>query len=102
MMASPVLAAKQTEGSKIFAANCAVCHQAGGNVIVAYKTLKKDTLAKYLKGFNQDAEAAVINQVTHGKNAMPAFEGYLNQADIKAVAAYVVQQAKTGWDKSSD
>ncbi|MGB3402889.1 MAG: c-type cytochrome [Microcoleaceae cyanobacterium] len=94
---SPVFAANQTEGAKIFAANCAICHKQGKNVIIASKTLKNDALGKYLNGFNQDPKAAVINQVTHGKNAMPAFEGYLNPADIKAVAAYVVQQAETGW-----
>ncbi len=66
-------------------------------VIVAYKTLKKEALAKHLKGFNQNAEAAVIHQVTNGKNAMPAFKGYLNSAEIEAVATYVVQQAKKGW-----
>jgi cytochrome c6 len=63
--------------------------------------LKKDALTKYLKGFNQNAEATVIHQVTNGKNAMPAFKGYLNQAEIETVAAYVVQQAEKGWSQVS-
>ncbi len=97
MIASPTFAGNETEGSEIFATNCAVCHKAGKNVIVAHKTLKKEALTKYLKGFDQNAKAAVIHQVTIGKNAMPAFKGYLTQAEIETVAAYVVQQAETGW-----
>jgi cytochrome c6 len=97
IIAAPTLAANPTEGSKIFNANCAVCHKSGKNVVVAYKTLKKEALAKYLKGFNQNAEAAVVYQVTHGKNAMPSFKGYLQPAEVESVAAYVVQQAQKGW-----
>ena len=37
-------------------------------------------------------------QVTNGKNAMPAFGGRLSDDDIKAVAAYVIDTAKAGWD----
>ena len=44
------------------------------------------------------AEAAVVKQVTNGKNAMPAFGGRLSDEDIANVASYVIATAKTGWD----
>ena len=47
-------------------------------------------------GFN---EAAVRNQVTNGKNAMPAFGGRLSDEDIANVAAFVISTSSTGWDK---
>ncbi len=99
IISSPTLAVNPGKGAEIFKANCAVCHSSGRNVIVAYKTLKKEALAKYLKGFNQNAEAAVVAQITHGKNAMPSFKGYLNPAEIETVAAYVVEQTEKNWSK---
>ncbi|MGB3534530.1 MAG: c-type cytochrome [Microcoleaceae cyanobacterium] len=97
MISDPILAANKTKGAEIFATNCAVCHRGGGNVIVAYKTLKKDALSKYLKGFDRHAEASVIDLITNGEHAMPGFKGYLSKDDIKKVATYVVQQAQTEW-----
>ena len=38
-------------------------------------------------------ESSVVTQVTNGKNAMPAFGGRLDDADIADVAAYVIDQA---------
>ncbi|MGB3534505.1 MAG: c-type cytochrome [Microcoleaceae cyanobacterium] len=95
---SPALAdGNPTKGAQVFAANCNACHLGGKNVIMSMKTLKKDALAKYLKGFGEDAEAAVSYQVTNGKGAMPAFKGRLNPEQIENVAAYVVAQAEKGW-----
>ena len=80
-------------GAKIFSANCAACHMGGNNVIMANKTLKKDALERY----RMDSEEAIIKQVTNGKNAMPSFNGRLNEQQIKDVAAYVLQQSEKGW-----
>ena len=44
------------------------------------------------------SEAAVVKQVTNGKNAMPAFGGRLSDSDIANVATYVISTAKDGWD----
>ncbi len=85
------------KGAKIFAANCNACHLGGKNVVMASKTLKKAALAKYLKGFSNGAEAAIVTQVTNGKGAMPAFRGRLNPNQIDDVAAYVLAQAEKGW-----
>jgi cytochrome c6 len=90
---SPVLAADLGSGSKVFSANCAACHMGGNNVIMANKTLKKDALAQ----FNMNSSDAIVYQVQHGKNAMPAFAGRLTDDDIANVAAYVLDQSEKGW-----
>lgn len=93
----PALAGDAAAGASVFSANCAACHMGGRNVIVANKTLSKSDLAKNLKGFDEDAEAAIAYQVTNGKNAMPGFNGRLSPKQIEDVAAYVVEQAEKGW-----
>ena len=90
---SPVLAANANRGSKIFQGNCSACHLGGSNVVIVNKTLKKDALKKYGKYSLEDIQ----NQVMRGRNAMPAFGGRLTPSQVEDVAAYVLQQAKTGW-----
>lgn len=90
---NPAWAGDAASGTQIFSANCAACHLGGKNVINGAKTLKKDALAKY--GMN--SLEAVINQVTYGKNAMPAFKGRLTDKQIEDVATYVISQAEKGW-----
>jgi cytochrome c6 len=91
------LADNTLNGAQIFSNSCAACHINGNNVVVANKTLKKEALIQYLKGYKEDPQAAIINQVSNGKNAMPAFKKRLKPEEIKTVAAYVVQQAEIGW-----
>ncbi|WP_041780861.1 cytochrome c6 PetJ [Allocoleopsis franciscana] len=91
----PALAVDAASGAKIFSANCAACHAGGRNVVMADKTLKKEALEKY--GMN--SADAIINQVTNGKNAMPAFKGRLTPAQIEDVASYVLGQSEKGWTK---
>ncbi|MCF4966512.1 cytochrome c6 PetJ [Nostoc sp. CMAA1605] len=83
------LAADSANGATIFNANCAACHAGGKNLVQANKTLKIDALKEY----GMDSAEAIITQVTNGKNAMPAFKGRLNDAQIEDVAAYVLDQA---------
>lgn len=90
---SPALAGDAANGAKVFSANCAACHAGGNNVIMAAKTLKKDALEA--NGMN--SIAAITNQVTNGKNAMPAFGGRLDATKIEDVATYVLSQAEQGW-----
>ena len=91
----PALAADAAtaSGAKIFSANCAACHAGGRNVIMANKALKKEALEKY--GMN--SLEAIVNQVTNGKNAMPAFKGRLSDNQIEDVASYVLDKADQGW-----
>jgi cytochrome c6 len=86
-------AADLANGAKIFNANCSACHIGGSNVIIASKTLKKDALEKY----EMNSLEAIKTQVTKGRNAMPAFSGRLNQAQIEDVAAFVLQRSEKGW-----
>jgi cytochrome c6 len=92
-LARPTFAADASNGAKIFSANCAACHMGGRNVVMADKTLKKAALTKY----GMDSLDAIINQVTNGKNAMPAFKGRLNTQQIEDVATYVLEQSEKGW-----
>ncbi|MFM2062953.1 MAG: hypothetical protein RLZZ507_2623 [Cyanobacteriota bacterium] len=87
---SPALAA---DGKEVFTANCASCHAGGKNLVNAAKSLSKADLEEY----NLYSEAAIIAQVTNGKNAMPAFKDSLNSDEIANVAAYVMEQAEAGW-----
>jgi|SRR5919199_549038 cytochrome c6 len=89
----PALAGDVGSGAKIFSANCAACHAGGRNVIMPDKALKKEALDKY--GMN--SLEAIVNQVTNGKNAMPAFKGRLKPTQIEDVASYVLGQADNGW-----
>lgn len=89
----PALAADAANGAKVFSNNCAACHVGGGNVVMAQKTLKKDVLEK----FGMNSLAAITNQVTNGKNAMPAFKGRLKPEQIEDVATYVLEQSEKGW-----
>ena len=78
-------------GEKVFSANCAACHAGGNNVIAPEKTLKIDALEDNKK----DNIDAIVYQVTNGNNAMPAFGDRLSEDEIKYVANYVLNQAKT-------
>ena len=96
---NPVLADATTaltaKGAKVFSGNCAACHQGGNNLVAANKNLK----AAALKQYGMDSTDAIVAQVTNGKGAMPAFKGRLKEEDIKAVAAYVLDQSAKDWKK---
>jgi mono/diheme cytochrome c family protein len=74
-----------TNGQSIFKSQCASCH-----------TLK-DAGATGTVGPNLDQLKPpfpiVQNQVIHGGGVMPAFKGKLTDAQIKAVARYVADNA---------
>ncbi len=92
-LAPAAVAADLALGAKVFSANCAACHVGGGNVVSANKNLKQETL----KQFGMDSADAIVNQVKNGKAAMPAFKARLNEEQIEAVAAYVLDQSTKGW-----
>lgn len=96
ILVAPASALDVAGGEEIFKANCAACHPNGQNVIIYQKTLEKDALETYLNGGRN--EAAVIKQVTFGKNAMPAFGGRLPDEAIEKVAAYVISNSESGWE----
>lgn len=83
------------KGAKVFSANCAVCHQGGNNVVAANKNLKSAALKQY----GMDSTDAIVTQVTKGNGAMPSFKGRLKAEDMRAVAAYVLDQSARDWKK---
>ena len=87
------LAGDVANGGRVFSANCASCHAGGRNLVNAAKTLSKGDLEKY----GMYSLEAITNQVTKGKNAMPAFAGRLSETQIDDVSAYVLAQADKGW-----
>ena len=85
---TPQVKGDPAAGKKIFAsAGCAGCH-----------TLK-DAGATGNVGPNLDQAkppaSLVVDRVTHGKGAMPSFEGQLSETQIQDVAAYVSSAAGT-------
>ncbi len=89
----PAMAADSLSGAQVFQNNCAMCHIGGKNVIMPDKTLDQAALEKYGK----NSVAAITAQVKAGMNAMPAFEKKLTDSQIEDVAAYILQQAESGW-----
>jgi len=95
---TPALATDIGAGAQVFTTNCAACHMRGGNAIMGNKTLKQDALEQYLGGYGTEHDvAAIVYQVTNGKNAMPAFSGRLTDEQIADVASYVKDQSEKGW-----
>jgi cytochrome c6 len=90
---APALAMDSANGAQIFAQNCAACHANGGNIIRRGKNLKKRALQRHQK----DSIEAISLLVKEGKYAMPAYADRLSEAEITAVAAYVLAQAENDW-----
>lgn len=96
LAAAPALASPDLAlGEEVFSGNCAACHSGGGNSVQPNRTLAKADLEAFLDGgYN---EAAIIYQVTNGKNAMPAWGDRLSEEEIESVAAYVLKASADGW-----
>ena len=86
-------AAGSEDGALLFQLNCSACHKDGGNFISPAATLKK----KALERSGNFSTEAIINRVTNGRGRMPAFKGRLDEKQIEAIAAYVMEQAQKGW-----
>ena len=85
--------APPADGAAIFRANCAGCHPNGGNIIRRGKTLKQRALQRH----GVDSLATVTTLVKQGKNNMSAYADRLSEAEIEAVATYVLERAEQGW-----
>jgi cytochrome c6 len=80
-------------GATIFQAQCAACHQGGGNIIRRGKNLKLKALER-----NQvETIEAIQALVTQGKGNMSAYGDRLTVEEITAVSEYVLAQAAAGW-----
>ena len=73
-------------GKKIFAENCAVCHNEDGK---GNRELGAPNLTDRIWLYGSD-EATIIDVITNGRSSvMPAWTGRLDEATIKALAVYV-------------
>lgn len=72
----------------MWADNCSSCHGLNGHGGNGGPDLTAISSAKNLQ--------RVIAQVTNGGGGMPAFKGSLTDAQIRSVAAYVVQRITRG------
>ena len=78
------------DGKTIFDNNCGnACHMGGKNTIKPNKTLSK----AHLQENERFSLEAIQNMVKNGYGIMPPFSGRLDEADIKAVAQYVMDRA---------
>ena len=82
---SPAKAAE--DGASLFKANCVVCHGADGSGTPTGKSLKAPDLRS--DAVQKLTDQQITDQIENGKNNMPPFKGTLNDAQIKALVAYV-------------
>jgi len=84
------------DGAVLFENHCAGCHVNGGNIIRRGKTLKLSALER--QGL---ASADAIAQIAAaGIGQMGGHGAALGDGGAEAVAAYVWQQALSGWPKT--
>jgi len=85
-MVTPAFA--QSGGADVYKAKCLMCHGATGlGDSPAGKALKAPSFKDPAIVKTSDAE--LVGIVTKGKNKMPAYEGKLTDAQIKAAIAYI-------------
>ncbi len=79
-----------TRGEKVYASNCAACHQANGKGAGPIKALDGSALVT-------DADKSkTIDILLNGRNAMPAWK-QLSDTDIAAVISY----SKNAWSNKT-
>jgi cytochrome c oxidase subunit 2 len=81
---------QKERGAKVYAANCAACHQANGKGAGAFPALDG---SKVVNG-PKDGQ---YNILLNGKNAMPKWAGVISDGDIAAVITYT----RNSWGNKS-
>jgi len=72
---------QKARGEKVYAANCAACHQPNGKGAGSFPALDGSKVVNGPKSYQ-------IQMVLNGKNAMPKWAGVLSGGDIAAVITY--------------
>ena len=72
---------QKERGAKVYAANCAACHQPNGKGAGAFPALDG---SKVVNGTKEGQYNILLN----GKNAMPKWAGVISDGDIAAVMTY--------------
>lgn len=76
-------AADTTKGQQLYATNCAICHgQTGTSMMPGAPDLNRgDNLLR--------PDVTLLESIRLGKNAMPAFQGIMSDAEMMDVIAYL-------------
>ncbi len=69
------------KGAKVYATNCAACHQANGEGLGPFPALKGGAIVN-------GPASGHVGIVLKGKNAMPPFAAQMNDLDLAAVITY--------------
>lgn len=86
LVATPTYA--QSSGDVIYKSKCAMCHGADGlGTTPAGKMMKAASFKD--PAVVKASDSTLVAAVTQGKNKMPAYQGKLTDAEIKAVIGYV-------------
>jgi cytochrome c6 len=87
-MALPTATRAQSDASKLYKTNCALCHSADGN---GDSPSRKALHAKDLRSeeVQRQSDEALSEVITKGKGKMPAFGAKIKPDDVKKLAAYL-------------
>jgi cytochrome c6 len=78
----------QSDGAKVFTANCVLCHGADGS---GNTTAGKALQAKDLRSeeVQKQSDATLVDAITNGKGKMPAFGDRISPDDVKSLIVYI-------------
>ena len=90
--------AENASGAEVYASACANCHGADGRppaAMIAQLGVRDLTTPNFVARANQ---TAIEQQIRHGSEnkLMPAFAGALSDAQVRAVAQYVLSLGQAG------
>ncbi len=87
-MALPTTTQAQSDPSKLYKTNCALCHSADGS---GDSPSGKALHAKDLRSeeVQKQSDEALSEIISKGKNKMPAFGGKIKPDDVKGLVAYI-------------
>ncbi|HEV7966519.1 MAG TPA: cytochrome c [Candidatus Acidoferrales bacterium] len=93
LLAFPPFAAAQSDGRKLYDANCAKCHgpDGSGNTAVGKAVGAKDLRSAEA---NKLTNAEIYMQMDQGKGNMPPFGGTLNKAQMNSLIPIVREFSK--------
>ena len=92
----PQPALASADGATLFEMHCVGCHVNGGNIIRRGKTLRLAALERQ----GLASPEAIARVAAEGLGQMGGYASALGQGGPEAVAAYVWQQAQTGWPRA--
>ncbi|HEX3474877.1 MAG TPA: cytochrome c [Kofleriaceae bacterium] len=87
------------DGATVYSMLCATCHGPDGRpsaAMVARLAVRDLTAPELRARIAASGPGLVEQQVRHGSKLMPAFEGAISDAQIRAVAAYVASPGFPG------